>query len=190
MHRKCNHFAPQQYCKSNFLILVCTMPRIYASIDEAELEQIDKYAREMGISRSQLVSKALETFLQKGGEDLESLHRELEHARTEREEAWRETVQLRRKTEQLSTENDQLKVQLTNLRESMNAINDDYVRCKEDLARCKTEYEKIIETVKLKDDEIAFLRSHVSQLTQSISQLSLKPGEEEVRKKRWWRFWG
>jgi hypothetical protein len=27
-----------------------------------------------------------------------------------------------------------------------------------------------------KDDEISFLRGHVAQLTQSISQLSLKPG--------------
>jgi hypothetical protein len=31
-------------------------------------------------------------------------------------------------------------------------------------------------------------RGHVAQLTQSISQLSLKPGEEEIKKKGWWRF--
>jgi hypothetical protein len=24
---------------------------------------------------------------------------------------------------------------------------------------------------------------------QSISQLSLKPGDEEIKKKGWWRFW-
>jgi hypothetical protein len=29
----------------------------------------------------------------------------------------------------------------------------------------------------------------VAQLTHSISQLSLKPGEEEIKKKGWWRFW-
>lgn len=29
----------------------------------------------------------------------------------------------------------------------------------------------------------------MAQLTQSISQLSLKPGEEEIKKKGWWRFW-
>jgi hypothetical protein len=27
------------------------------------------------------------------------------------------------------------------------------------------------------------------QLTQSISQFALKPGEEEIKKKSWWRFW-
>jgi len=36
-------------------------------------------------------------------------------------------------------------------------------------------------TLKAKEDEISFLRGHVSQLTQSISQLSLPPSEEEIR---------
>ncbi len=31
--------------------------------------------------------------------------------------------------------------------------------------------------------------SHIAQLTQSISQFALKPGEEEIKKKGWWRFW-
>jgi len=30
---------------------------------------------------------------------------------------------------------------------------------------------------------ISFLRGHVSQLAQSISQVALKPGEEEIKKK-------
>jgi hypothetical protein len=34
-----------------------------------------------------------------------------------------------------------------------------------------------------------FLRGHISQLTQSISQFALKPGEEEIKKKGWWKFW-
>ena len=29
----------------------------------------------------------------------------------------------------------------------------------------------------------------IAQLTQSISQLSLKPGDEEIKKKGWWKFW-
>jgi hypothetical protein len=29
----------------------------------------------------------------------------------------------------------------------------------------------------------------VAQLIRSISQLSLKPGEEEIKKKGWWQFW-
>ena len=44
-------------------------------------------------------------------------------------------------------------------------------------------------TLKAKEDEISFLRGHISQLTQSISQFALKPGEEEIKKKGWWKFW-
>jgi hypothetical protein len=36
---------------------------------------------------------------------------------------------------------------------------------------------------------MSFLRGHVAQLTQSIGQFALKPGEEEIKKKEWWRFW-
>lgn len=32
-------------------------------------------------------------------------------------------------------------------------------------------------------------RGHVAHLAQSISQLSLKPGKEETKKKDWWQFW-
>jgi hypothetical protein len=39
------------------------------------------------------------------------------------------------------------------------------------------------------EGEVSFLCGHVAQLTQSISQLSLKPGEEEIKKKGWWKFW-
>jgi hypothetical protein len=46
----------------------------------------------------------------------------------------------------------------------------------------------------MKDEEmetmnIGFLRGHVAQLTQSISQFALKPGEKEIKKKGWWQFW-
>jgi uncharacterized cupin superfamily protein len=36
---------------------------------------------------------------------------------------------------------------------------------------------------------ISFLRGHVSQLAQSISQFALKPGDEVIKKKGWWKFW-
>ncbi len=45
------------------------------------------------------------------------------------------------------------------------------------------------QTLELKDKQINFLEGQVAQLTQSISQLALKPGEEEIKKKGWWQFW-
>jgi chromosome segregation ATPase len=46
------------------------------------------------------------------------------------------------------------------------------------------------DTIKQKDRMIAFLQAHISQLTQSISQLSLPLSREGAKKKGWWRFWG
>lgn len=58
-----------------------------------------------------------------------------------------------------------------------------------DVMQAQQEVSKLESALKIKDDEVSFLRGHVAQLTQSISQLSLKPGEEEVKRKGWWQFW-
>jgi len=39
------------------------------------------------------------------------------------------------------------------------------------------------------EQKVCGVCGHVAQLTQSISKLSLKPGEEEIKKKGWWQFW-
>ena len=49
--------------------------------------------------------------------------------------------------------------------------------------------EKVGSALQAKEEEISFLRGHVAQLTQSISQFALKPGDEEIKKKGWWKFW-
>ena len=165
------------------------MSRIYAPVDATTLEQIDQSAKEKGISRAQWVSTAIESILHQEGGNIEDLRLELEQARTEREETWREVVQLRRTQEQSSTDIEQLRSKLTKLQEEKGLLEADLARCKEDLERCKSERDKITEAMKLKDDEINFLRGHVAQLTQSISQLALPPSQEEARAKSWWQFW-
>jgi len=49
--------------------------------------------------------------------------------------------------------------------------------------------EKIGSALQAKEEEVSFLRGHVAQLTQSISQLALPPSKEEAQKKGWWHFW-
>jgi len=68
-------------------------------------------------------------------------------------------------------------------------LKDEGMKIREELEKAKQEALKYEMAFRSKDDEIAFLRGHVSLLTQSISQLSLKPGEEEIKKKGWWQFW-
>lgn len=105
------------------------------------------------------------------------------------EQLWRETVQLRRKEEQISTEAVQLRSKGEKHQAELEQDKKGLAGMKDELTTAKMEADKLREAMTAKDDEIGFLRGHVSQLTQSISQLSLKPGEEEIKKKGWWQFW-
>ena len=66
---------------------------------------------------------------------------------------------------------------------------DQFGKTREELAGMRAERDKLQEAINLRNQDVSFLRGHVSQLTQSISQFALKPGEEEIKKKGWWRFW-
>jgi hypothetical protein len=61
--------------------------------------------------------------------------------------------------------------------------------CDADFSQIKQEAAKFESALKAKEDEISFLRGHVAQLTQSISQFALKPSEEEIKAKHWHQFW-
>ena len=75
------------------------------------------------------------------------------------------------------------------LQADLEQAHKDLAGAREELAGTKVEADKLREAMNLKGDEISFLRGHVSQLTQSISQFALKPGDEEIKKKGWWKFW-
>jgi chromosome segregation protein len=57
------------------------------------------------------------------------------------------------------------------------------------LNEAEKQKEKLGSALKSKEDEVSFLRGHVAQLTQSISQLALPPSQEEAKKRGWWQFW-
>jgi chromosome segregation ATPase len=165
------------------------VPRIYAPVDEATLEKVDKNAEEKGVSRAQWVSTAIESYLHLGGANPEEMHRELLQLRTEKEQSWREITHLKRTEEIARTEATQAQARADSLQAELEQAGKDTAALKEELSAAKAETDKLSETMKLKEDETAFLRGHIAQLTQSISQLSLKPGEEEIKRKGWWQFW-
>lgn len=169
------------------------MQRIYAPVDEVTLEKIDQDAKEKGISRAQWVSTAIGAYLHReetlGGADLEEMHRELHQPRTEKEQSSRELRDLKRTEEKARTEATQAQTRAEKLQAEVEQAIKNLADMKEELTAAKAEADKLRESMNLKADETAFLRGHVSQLTQSISQFALKPGEEEAKKKGWWQFW-
>jgi chromosome segregation ATPase len=66
---------------------------------------------------------------------------------------------------------------------------DEGMKFREELEKARQEATKYEMAFKSQQADIDFLRGHISQLTQTVSQLSLKPGEEEIKKKGWWQFW-
>jgi hypothetical protein len=60
---------------------------------------------------------------------------------------------------------------------------------REELVAARTEADKLKEAMRVRDDEVSFLRGHVSQLVQTVNQISLPPSQEEAKKKGWWQFW-
>ena len=86
---------------------------------------------------------------------------------------------------------------LHNRRKQTNASNpiNDYIgsnidplgKIKEELA-VSWEVADKLRAIKVKFDEVAFICSHVAQPTLSINQVSLKAGDEEIKKMGWRQF--
>lgn len=142
--------------------------------------------------------------------DNDSLKEEVKHLKASEESARQEAAQIAPELAQLKTtheslwkENQKLKKaeessrdDAAQTRRKLGALEDQIVTNTAELEKARTdmillEHDKahFQDTIRQKDQEIAFLQAHIAQLTQSISQLSLKPGEEEIKKKGWWQFW-
>ena len=169
------------------------MQRVYAPVDDSVLDRIDIDAKEKSISRAQWVSTAIGAYLHHdegiSGADLEELHRELHQLRTEKEQTWRELRDLKRTEEKARAEAQKAQTKADKLQAEVEQANTTMAGLRDELVAAKNEADKLRESMKVKDDDIAWLRSHVAQLTQTVSQLALPPSQEEAKKKGWWRFW-
>jgi chromosome segregation ATPase len=97
-----------------------------------------------------------------------------------------EVTKLKKQLEESQATNQHLKDDLINRQSETDLL----AKTREDLAVARMEADKLKEAISLRNQDVSFLQGHVAQLTQSIGQLSLKPGEDEIKKKGWsWRFW-
>jgi len=157
------------------------------SISDAEVMQLQK----------QLDAKTLEydansqqiTYL---NDELDRIKSRLKQDNNEATQRWEELKGVRNENTKLNndlhaaqTTIQRLQAELLNKQEEVDQMDS----LREELAVAKTDRDRLNEALKVRDDDVAFLRGHVSQLTQSISQLSLPPSQEEAKKKGWWQFW-
>ena len=115
--------------------------------------------------------------------------KERDQLRSDQELRWRELQQIRSELNQAKRELEAARSkehQLESARDLAKASED---KASSELVALRLTLEHYKETLNIKDKQIGFLEGHVAQLTQSISQLSLKPGDEEIKRKGWWHFW-
>lgn len=107
----------------------------------------------------------------------------------EANQQWEENKDLKNVLNAVKKELDETKNTAENVRAKTNQLEEDLVAAQKEIQVAQSGETKALSALKAKEDEVSFLRSHVAQLTQNIGQLSLKPGEEETKKKSWWKFW-
>jgi chromosome segregation ATPase len=83
----------------------------------------------------------------------------------------------------------QVRRKLSSLEEQIASTIGELEKARSDMILLEHDKAHYEDTIKLKEQDIAFLQAHISQLTQTVSQLALPPGQEEAKKKGWWQFW-
>ncbi len=162
------------------------MQKMSVSVPDSIMEAIDVETKRLGVSRSHFVAEGIDFYIGSG----RNLKNEIDKLNEE----------LMIKTEKAKSLSDKV----LKLEESVPTIENKLAETKKELnsksgevfqkdKKIHTLAEKLKERIgsalQAKEEEIAFLRGHVAQLTQGISQLSLPPSQEEARAKSWWQFW-
>ena len=170
--------------------------RIYAEPDDQTLQEIAEAAEDKGITRHKLVLEAIDSYLHQSLSEVDSLRKERDSLLSERDSLkaevdgkWSENRKLRSENETQKRAIDSLTIKLDQATIKIDSLTSLGDQKKIEFDSLQKDLTHALDTIKQKDEMIGFLQSHIAQLTQSISQLSLKPGEEEIKKKGWWQFW-
>jgi chromosome segregation ATPase len=166
---------------------VCTQP------DNQTVTEIERITSERGISKSQFLLEALNHFMSCNGQKPDASTGE--DLKAGYDQAVSLVEQRQREIDGLKTEIDRLKASLEGAQSRFeketlekNQAQQEAAKANEDVQGLRTDLEHSHGVVKLKDDEIGFLRATIHQLSDKIPR-ALPMSEEEARAKRWWKFW-
>ena len=162
--------------------------RIYAEPDDLTLSEIDRAAIEKGITKKQLVLEAIDLYLHQDRSELDQAIKDRDQVRSEADQRWREANQIKSELNQLKRELEAARSREDQLRSEVDQARSLKDQASEEAAIFRRDLEHYKDTLQLKNDEIAFLRAHLSQLSEKITP-ALPPSQEEARAKSWWRFW-
>jgi len=143
----------------------------------------DEQSRRITLLNDELVMK---------NDEIDTLKQQIKQANSEATERWKETKELKSEITKLKKDIDDAKTANLQIKDELLKQQSEIgqlAKIREELAASNANRDRFQDALKVRDDDIAYFKSHVAQLTQSISQLSLKPGEEEIKAKHWYQFW-
>jgi len=134
------------------------------------------------------ISKLKETLAVRDGElvHLQSLKAKYDQAMNETSQRWEETKSLRSELSQLKKELEEIRSTNQKLRTSLAEKQAEAEHAKSETEIQKVKLESYKDTLKIKDDEISFLRAHIHQLSEKLPKALPEP-EDEKRSR--WKFW-
>ncbi len=167
------------------------------TIEAVNLQAEAVKLREEAVNLRTALEEQSRTIAVKDGElagkddNIDRLKQQLKDSASQATHQWEELKSIR-------SENTKQKKLLEEAQATIQHLKDDLLKrqsetdllakAREELAAARMEADKLKESINLRNQDVSFLQGHVAQLTQSISQLSLKPGDEEIKRKGWWQF--
>ena len=152
------------------------MAKIAISIPDSILSRIDQISSTQGITRSKYVAIALDFYSNEAIDyksEIDKLDVQLSDKAKELEALSNEVLPLKEQIHTLENTLEEKEKKIDSLSCELLWLKDGNIRSRDDLDNMQREKEKLEVALKAKGDEVDFLRSHVAQLTQSISQLAL-----------------
>ena len=164
--------------------------RIYVEPDDQMLKEVSQAAKKAGIGKAQFLLEAVDQYLHGGDQsELARIQGDLDNAREGLNQRWSEITTLRAEITALKADLDKTRSVHEKVLIDNQALREGADQARGEAEALRHDQDHYKQTIDLMGKQISFLESHVAQLTQSISQLSLKPGEEETKRKGWWQFW-
>jgi len=157
------------------------------STDAEMMQKVHQLEEEVMQLKKELDAKTADLDAQTS--DIQVKEEELKRLKTDAELKWRETSQLRSEISQTKRELESTRSKIDQLQIELDKRRTEAEQTRSEAESLRRDQDHYKDTLAMKDKQIGFLEGHVAQLTQSISQFALKPGEEEIKKRGWWQFW-
>jgi chromosome segregation ATPase len=150
-------------------------------------QQLDAMTQECDAQSQQITHHNNE--ISEKDDELNRLKEQIKESGIEATQRWEELKGIRSENNKLKKELDATQATIQRLQGELLTKQtevDRIVALREELTAAKTDRDRLQEALKVRDEDVAWFRGHVAQLTQ---QLALPPSEEEAKKKGWWKFW-